>query len=164
VDGGGTRRDCASARAFARARQSAWTMARCGRRRGSVCRHPGWPSQILFADPGRRQTALREDRDRLDAHVEELLNLGASAKLLWPIPDTGIDKRLPRIKAPTLVLTSDLDTVVPAEYGPAWRDAIAHAQLKTITAAGHVADNDQPEQLAQWASGFMRAEGIAAVA
>ena len=51
----------------------------------------------------------------MDAHVEELLNLRAGAKFLWPIPDTGVSRRLPRIKAPTLIVTSDKDVIVPAK-------------------------------------------------
>lgn len=126
--------------------------------------HPGKPSQCLFADPDGRQKALIANRDKLDAHVEELLNLRASAKFLWPIPDTGVIKRLPRVKAPTLILTSDQDTVVPEPYGPAWRKAIPHAELKTIHGAGHVADIEQPAQLAALAATFIGGDGVAAVA
>ena len=40
-----------------------------------------------------------EGRDAMDAYVEELLDLRASAKFLWPIPDTGVGRRLGRIDA-----------------------------------------------------------------
>ena len=57
------------------------------------------------------------DPVELEAHVEELLNLRAGAKFLWPIPETGVRKRLARIKARTLVVTSERDVVVTADTG-----------------------------------------------
>ena len=126
--------------------------------------HPGMPSEVLFSEPGMRKSYLFEGRDKMDAHVEELLNLRASAKFLWPIPDTGIERRLPRIEAPTLIATSEHDAVVPAAYGPAWRDAIAGARLTTLPAAGHLAELEQPEAFATLVRDFIRAHGMPAVA
>jgi len=126
--------------------------------------HPGFPSQALFTDPDGRKRHLIEGRDKVDAHVDELLSLRASAKFLWPIPDTGVKRRLPRIKAATLVVTSDGDVVVPACYGPAWRDAIAGARLTTLAGAGHLAELEQPEAFANTVRAFLEDEAIAAVA
>ena len=126
--------------------------------------HPGWPSKILFAEPTGRENYLFAGRDKMDAHVEELLNLRAGAKFLWPIPDTGIGKRAPRIQAPTLIATSDKDVVVPPAYGPAWLARIANAQLTTIRDAGHIAQFDQSERFAQLVADFLQGESIAAVA
>ncbi len=126
--------------------------------------HPGFPSTILFADPDGRKKHLIEGRDKLDAHVGELLDLRASAKFLWPIPDTGVKRRLPRIKAPTLVVTSAADVVVPAPYGPAWQQAIADSRLTTLPDAGHLAELDQPEAFARTVAEFLGNEAIAQVA
>ena len=117
--------------------------------------HPGFPSKVLFADPDGRKKHLIGDRDKLDAHVGEQLDLRAAARFLWPIPDTGVSKRLPRIKASTLVVTSEKDVVVPPAYGPAWRDAIAGAQLTTLHGAGHVAESDQPVAFVDTVTGFL---------
>jgi pimeloyl-ACP methyl ester carboxylesterase len=126
--------------------------------------HPGFPSTVQFASREGREQHLLAGRDKVDAHVEELLNLRAAAKFLWPIPDTGVKRRLPRVKAATLVVTSERDTIVPAAYGPAWRDAIAGARLTSLAGAGHVADLDQPESFARLVAGFLRDEPVAAVA
>ena len=126
--------------------------------------HPGFPSKILFADADGRKTHLFDNRDKMDAHVEELLNLRAGAKFLWPIPDTGVARRLPRIKAPTLVVTSDGDVIVPAAYGPAWQQSIAGAELATMAGAGHLAELEQPAELVRLAAGFLGEGSIAAVA
>ncbi|MEQ8234153.1 MAG: alpha/beta hydrolase [Gammaproteobacteria bacterium] len=126
--------------------------------------HPGFPSQVLFTAPDGRKLHLLEGRDKVDAHVEELLNLRASAKFLWPIPDTGVKRRLPRIKAETLIVTSDGDAIVPAAYGTAWRDAIAGARLTTLAGAGHLAELEQPDAFARTVGDFLGDAAIAAVA
>lgn len=126
--------------------------------------HPGFPSQVLFSSPDMRKTYLLEGRDKMDAHVDELLALRAAAKFLWPIPDTGVNRRLARIAVPTLVATSECDRIVPAAYGPAWRDAIVGARLTTLPGAGHLAELEQPEAFAGLVGAFLQSESIAAVA
>lgn len=126
--------------------------------------HPGFPSAILFADPDGRNKHLFAGRDKMDAHVEELLNLRASAKFLWPIPDTDIKRRMARIKAPTLIVTSDKDVVVPAGYGPAWQTNIKGARLTTLRNAGHLAELDQPAEFVRLVSTFLGHDTIAKVA
>jgi pimeloyl-ACP methyl ester carboxylesterase len=126
--------------------------------------HPGQPSEILFSDPSMRRRFLFEGRDKLDAHVEELLNLRAAAKFLWPIPDTGVARRLPRIKAPTLVVTSGKDAIVPAVHGPAWQRLIPGAGLATIEGAGHLAELEQPDGFVGVVREFLLGERAAAVA
>ena len=126
--------------------------------------HPGMPSAILFADPEGRQKHLFTGRDKMDALVEELLNLRASAKFLWPIPDTGIKRRMARIKAPTLVVTSDKDVIVPPGYGPAWQANIKGSRLATLRNAGHVTELDQPAEFARVVSGFLGHDTMAKVA
>lgn len=126
--------------------------------------HPGMPSEILFTEPGQRKKYLFEGRDKVDAHVEELLNLRAAAKFLWPIPDTGISRRMGRIKAPTLIVTCEHDRIVPAAYGPAWQHGIARAELAVLANAGHVPEIEQPAALAELAAGFLATRPVAAVA
>lgn len=117
--------------------------------------HPGFPSRVQFADPKAREDLLIGARDKMDAHVEELLNLRASAKFLWPIPDTGVKRRLGRIRAPTLIVTSKEDKVVPAAYGPAWQSRITGAKLTELANAGHGAQLEQPAALAAMVHGFL---------
>ncbi len=126
--------------------------------------HPGMPSELLFTSPEQRKKHVFEGRDKVDAHVSELLDLRASAKFLWPIPDTGISKRLPRIKAPTLVVTCDKDRVVPSAHGPAWQRAIRHAELTTLSGVGHVPEMEQPGRLATLITQFLVERRVAAVA
>jgi pimeloyl-ACP methyl ester carboxylesterase len=116
---------------------------------------PGRGAAVLFADPSKREELLVDGRDRVDVFVEEQLNLKAGAKFLWPIPDTGVARRLGRIKAPTLVVTSGQDRVVPRHHGRAWQQAIAGAQLQDVPEAGHVMDLESPETFARLVSDFV---------
>lgn len=121
----------------------------------AFAQHPGFPSRVLFSEKGMREKYLFEGRDKLEAHVDELLALRAGAKFLWPLPDTGVKKRLPRIKARTLVVTSEHDTVVPAAHGPAWQQAIHGSALRVLPAAGHLAELEQPETFAKLVGDFL---------
>ncbi|HXH21332.1 MAG TPA: alpha/beta hydrolase [Dehalococcoidia bacterium] len=118
---------------------------------------PGRGSAVLFADPARREELLVAGRNRIDVFVEEQLNLRAGAKFLWPIPDTGIERRLRRIKAPTLIVVGGLDRVVPRYYGDLWRSAIAGSRLLEVPDAGHVFDLEQPEEFARTVTAFLSA-------
>jgi pimeloyl-ACP methyl ester carboxylesterase len=117
---------------------------------------PGRGSAVLFADPARREELLIAGRNRIDVFVEEQLNLRAGAKFLWPLPDTGIERRLRRIKAPALIVTGGRDRVVPRYYGELWREAIAGSELREVDEAGHVFDLEAPDEFATIVGDFLR--------
>jgi pimeloyl-ACP methyl ester carboxylesterase len=112
---------------------------------------------VLFAQPEGRQKHIMKDgtADMLEVYVQEMKDLKASAKFLWPLPDTGVTKRLHLVKAPTLVVSCGMDRVVPALYGEAWQQRIAGAQRVTIADAGHLVNLEQPEKLADIAGNFL---------
>ena len=116
--------------------------------------HPGSPAKILFANRDSRAALLVANRDKLEAHLDELLALRAGAKFLWPIPDTGVEQRLPRIKCPTLVATSSEDKIVPAAYGRIWQEAIIGATLQSLEGCGHVAELEHPEVFVEAVKNF----------
>jgi 3-oxoadipate enol-lactonase len=53
--------------------------------------------------------------------------------------------RLPRIKAPTLVLTGDADVLIPPENSKILAERIPGAELKIISGGGHQVLVEQPE-------------------
>ncbi len=116
--------------------------------------HPMKPTEVLFANPSHREALLLQDRDKTEVYIQETHDLKAAAKFLWPIPDTGIRKRLPRIRAATQVVVSENDAVVPTCYGPHWQHAIHGATLITLPEAGHLATLEAPEGCAQLAKAF----------
>ena len=95
-------------------------------------------------------TSLISDKDdRTEEQVELLIGLvrgfRTAAKFLFPIPEHGLEKRLRRITAPTLILWGAGDRFVAPSYGEIFRDRIPHARLETIPDAGHLIGLEQPE-------------------
>ncbi len=87
----------------------------------------------------------------------EFAGTKAAAKFLWPLPDTGVIKRLPRIKAHTIVVTGAGDRFVPPAYGQVWRNQLEWAEAKTILDAGHLANLEQPNRFATIAGSWFMA-------
>ena len=111
---------------------------------------------VLFADPARRQELLMKNGsvDLLESYVQEMKDLKAAAKFLWPVPDTGVAKRLGRITAPSLVVTAEGDRFIPPAYGPLWKQKIVGSVTASIADAGHLANLEQPTRFASVAGAF----------
>jgi len=66
------------------------------------------------------------------------LDLGAMAHYFRVMPQTDIGDLLPRISAPTLVITGDRDPIVPPEQSRLIADRVPNAELAIIRGAGHM--------------------------
>jgi pimeloyl-ACP methyl ester carboxylesterase len=90
--------------------------------------------------------------DRTDEQVEFLIGLlrgfRTVAKFLFPIPENGLEKRLPRITAPTLVLWGAGDRFAAPLYGRLFAERIPGAQLEVLDDAGHLLLLERPEKAA----------------
>jgi pimeloyl-ACP methyl ester carboxylesterase len=99
--------------------------------------------------------------DRSEEQIEFLLGLlrgfRTVAKFLFPIPESGLEKRLPRITAPTLVLWGKQDRLVAPRYGAIFAERIPRARLETIDDAGHLLLLERPEQVAAAVTRFAAA-------
>lgn len=103
---------------------------------------------------------LSDKDDRTEAQVELLLRLGrgfkTAAKFLFPIPDRGLERRLHRITAPTLVVWGAEDRFAQPSYARIFAETIPDAHLTLVPNAGHVLAADQPEAYARAVVGFAR--------
>ena len=105
---------------------------------------------LLFHDPefGERMMTAGGDLDDpkfLEAFIiRNTRQLAMAGKLLFPIPDRGLDERLYRIRAQTVLIWGDRDRVIPLAYGDAFRRGITGAELVHIPAAGHMVIVEQP--------------------
>jgi pimeloyl-ACP methyl ester carboxylesterase len=89
-----------------------------------------------------------EDPDFLSEFlITSARRLGMAGKLLFPIPDRGLSRRLHRIKAKTLILWGESDRMIKPVYGEAFAAAIANSQLQTVPEAGHLVTHEKPEQV-----------------
>jgi pimeloyl-ACP methyl ester carboxylesterase len=124
----------------------------------------------LFHDPGcpaaRRMLALGElfsDRDDRSAdQVERLIELGrglrTAAKFLFPIPENGLERRLWRIAAPTLIVWGAGDRFASPRYADLFAERIRGARLRLIEEAGHLVGLERPEACAEALLGWGRGE------
>lgn len=70
--------------------------------------------------------------------------IAAAALGMAERPDSVAD--LPRIDVPTLVIVSDLDTLIPANVTAVIADRVPGARLETIEGAGHLSNVERPDR------------------
>lgn len=97
-----------------------------------------------------------ENEDEVEWRILQTRAREAAARMLWPIGDTGLAKRLHRITAPTLLLWGDADRVVPPDYANRFADLITGpCEIKIIDGSGHRVDFDAAEQTAETILSFL---------
>jgi pimeloyl-ACP methyl ester carboxylesterase len=109
-------------------------------------------AQTLCAQPAVFQalTATPPGEPEAEWQIVQTRALEASARLLWPLGDTRLAKRLGRITAPTLILWGSADRVVAPELAKRFAEGISgKTRLQTIESAGHLADLDAPGAVAK---------------
>jgi pimeloyl-ACP methyl ester carboxylesterase len=89
--------------------------------------------------------------------IEQIRADEAAARAFFPLGDTRLSKRLGLIKADTLLLWGDEDKIIPRSYARKFKAGIkSKVKLSIIESAGHLAEIDQPEEVAkaavEWAS------------
>ncbi|MGO8916104.1 MAG: alpha/beta fold hydrolase [Stellaceae bacterium] len=73
-----------------------------------------------------------------------------AARLLWPLADTRLERRLHRIRCPTLILWGGDDKVLAPSYAERFAAGIAgKSTVRVIAGAGHLADLDAPGTVAE---------------
>jgi pimeloyl-ACP methyl ester carboxylesterase len=106
--------------------------------------------------------ALISDKDdRTAAQVELLIGIArgmrTAAKFLFPLPDTGVERRLDRITAPTLIVWGAQDRFIDPMYGGLFRERIRGARLQIVSPAGHLVALENPRPLAGELTAFAAA-------
>jgi pimeloyl-ACP methyl ester carboxylesterase len=82
--------------------------------------------------------------------IEQTRANEAAARIFWPLGNTKLEKRLPLITAPTLLLWGEQDRIMPRSYADRFAAGIAgKTEIRVIPGAGHLAELDQPEAAAE---------------
>lgn len=84
--------------------------------------------------------------------------IAAAALGMAERPDSTPD--LPGISVPTLVLTSDLDTLIPASVTAPMADLIPGATLAVLEGAGHLSNLERPDAFNLAVAGHLRRCGL----
>ena len=112
---------------------------------------PGTQGALYVEDTDKIEAmmAMPEGEDESEWQILTIRANEAGARIFWPLSDTGLLSRLPRIGQPTLVLWGEKDQVVPPGYAAKFADAIgASATVQRLPGAGHLAEIDAPEAVA----------------
>ena len=122
-------------------------------------------AELLFADSATGAARLTDGLDftNMDALVEFFISnsrrLGTAGKILFPIPNRRLAKRLYRLRAPTLLVWGDDDRYIVPAYAARWQALVPHAQLAEVPAAGHMVPAERPGELATALAAFLGAAG-----
>ena len=88
-------------------------------------------------------------------YIANSRRMAMAGKILFPIPNRRVSKRLYRIKAETLILWGEDDRLIPPVYGEKWKELIPGARLVKIREAGHLLPYEQPEMFVSAVAGFL---------
>ena len=113
---------------------------------------------VLWRDPASPvarewAAATGGDPDDIAAQVESLQRRSSMAKFVWPIPDKGLQRRLHRLAAPTLLIWGDDDRANPVVYAEAWQRRVKGAALRLLP-GGHMILHEAPEAAARAVAEF----------
>jgi pimeloyl-ACP methyl ester carboxylesterase len=101
------------------------------------------------------------DPHDLDAAIQGYGEASTFAKLAWnPRYDYRLDRRVPRIECPALVVEPDEDRIVPNAHAARWAELLPNARLEKVSGAehptGHLMMVQEPDRTAEVVGGFIK--------
>ena len=106
---------------------------------------------LLCADP-ERWNQLKSEPEGANSPewpIEQTRANEAAARAFWPLGNTRLEKRLPLIEAPTLLIWGEQDRIIPRGYADRFAAAIkGRSEITTVAGAGHLAELDKPDEVA----------------
>ena len=105
----------------------------------------------LFHDPGcagarAMFTPPNDPNQAIAGQAAFVWALGCTGKLLWPVPDKGLSRRLHRVSAPTLIVWGENDALVPSVYAEEFHKRIAGSKVAIIPACGHIPQVEKTDE------------------
>jgi len=117
--------------------------------------------KYLFHDPAAGLALLTGGLDfsnlevLAEFYIANSRRMAMAGKILFPIPNRRLSKRLYRVQAETLLVWGASDTLIVPAYAERWQQSIAGARLVQINEAGHMVPYEQPEVFVSAVSGFL---------
>jgi pimeloyl-ACP methyl ester carboxylesterase len=120
--------------------------------------------KVLFANPELGARLLLTgggdfgDLETLkEFYIGNTRRLGTAGKILFPIPDRHLAKRLYRITTPTLLVWGEGDALLAPPYAPLWRSLMPASETVVLRGAGHMIPYEQPHELFKVIDRFLAA-------
>jgi pimeloyl-ACP methyl ester carboxylesterase len=118
-------------------------------------------AEVLFHDPAQGQALLTGGADLADMealrefYIASQRRLGVAGKILFPIPNRRLSKRLYRLAADTLLVWGAADRLIVPAYAAHWQALIPRARVAMIDGAGHMLPYEQPDAFARAVDTFL---------
>ena len=118
-------------------------------------------AELLFDDPKQGQALLTGGADLADMealrdfYLASQRRLAVAGKILFPIPNRRLSKRLYRLTADTLLVWGAADRLIVPAYAAQWQALIPGARIEMIAGAGHMVPYEQPDAFAQAVHAFL---------
>lgn len=103
----------------------------------------------LYAHPERLPPIPQPDPAIQEKHRRLVMRLAG------PPRDADLEKRLPDLVTPTLVLFGTLDAVIPPEMGHLYKELIPNSHLVFVYDAGHAISTERPEAFTEVVADFL---------
>ncbi len=100
-------------------------------------------------------TELADPDSLRDFFIGNARRLGTAGKILFPIPNRRLSKRLYRLTTDTLVVWAEHDRLIPSVYAARWQALLPKSQTVCLPAAGHMLPYEQPQALAREVLAFL---------
>jgi pimeloyl-ACP methyl ester carboxylesterase len=113
-----------------------------------------WHDQAAIPDP-EPTIFVADPQDPHGAILFQAQNYATATKFLWPIADRGLRRRLPYVRARTLVVNGASDGLVPPAYAAEFARLIPDAELAVIGGAGHYPMIEQEDEFTTVVSNFL---------
>ena len=121
---------------------------------------------LLWYDAHAREAFAKRASSDADAATaaDQMITLARSltavTKFVWPIPDRGLRRRLPRISCPTLAVFGANDAVVPPAYAKEFSAGIRNSQTAVVAGAGHMLPYEKPDVAIELITEFLEKSGM----
>ena len=118
-------------------------------------------AEVMFADPQKGQALMTGGADLSDIealkdfYIASQRRLAMAGKILFPIPNRRLSKRLYRLTAETLLVWGASDRLIVPAYAAHWQRLIPTARLELIEGAGHMLPYEQPEAFSKAVQAFL---------
>lgn len=115
----------------------------------------------LFLDPAKGATLLTGGADLSDMealkefYLASQRRLAMAGKILFPIPNRRLSKRLYRLRAETLLVWGAGDKLIVPAYTRQWQNLVPSARIEMIAGAGHMLPYEQPEAFVEAVQKFL---------
>jgi pimeloyl-ACP methyl ester carboxylesterase len=117
------------------------------------------PDQLwarVFNDPTNAHEVIPDYED-LDEVVHQYGEGAALARIAWEVQyDLKLERRLARVKCPSLVVRAENDRLVPDEMAERYAELLPNSRIETLPGTGHGLPVEQPEATADLIAGFIQ--------